>query len=158
MNQKIIIHRCSRCNRTIWVPESIIRGMGPICFGKSYTNKVLLKRGLTQDEINNIPKDKMKKLVNEAVRRYKRKQKRNQKIRISRSKIRNFKKDDKQKTLDSFISIEVQHEENEIEALRTEMNEITQKIAKTSGSKQMMLSDRVFEIIEIIKKLEKCSK
>jgi len=158
LNQKIIIHRCSRCNRTIWVPESIIRGMGPICFGKSYTNKVLLKRGLTQDEINNIPKDKMKKLVNEAVRRYKRKQKRNQKIRISRSKIRNFKKDDKQKTLDSFISIEVQHEENEIEALRTEMNEITQKIAKTSGSKQMMLSDRVFEIIEIIKKLEKCSK
>ena len=52
-NDKVTVHRCIRCHRKIWVPESVIRKMGPVCYGKSYTYKRLLKEGLTREEALN---------------------------------------------------------------------------------------------------------
>jgi len=155
-NDKVTTYRCKRCHKPIRVPESILRGMGPICFGKSYTIRGLLKRGLTKEEIENISKEEMKKLIKEAVRRYnrkqKRKQQRNQNMKIPKTKIRKFKKDNQQKTLLPFISII--KETNELEKLKEELSEVITRLPKTSGSDQMILSDKSFILMEKIKNLE----
>jgi len=109
MSDKVTIYRCRRCHRKIWVLESIVRGMGPICYGKSYSMRRMLKRGLTREEILNIPKDELEQLARQELRRWKRKQKRSQKKnnnikigRINKRKIKG-KKIVNQKTLDSFL-------------------------------------------------------
>ena len=183
-------YRCRRCHKKIWVPESIIRGMGPICYGKSYTIKTMLKQGLTREEILKIPKEEMKHLVKETLQRHKRKQKRLQKkkVKLNAGKIRSkkikSKKDKNQKTLDSFLvsfsdknrenalrspvldskanqvsiqEIPLKSEKNiddKIEKLKKELYSITNSLSKTNGSVQRRLSDRVFELMDEIKKLE----
>jgi len=69
----------------------------------------MLKRGLTREEILNIPKDELEQLARQELRRWKRKQKRSQKKnnnikigRINKRKIKG-KKIVNQKTLDSFL-------------------------------------------------------
>ena len=147
---KATLHRCKRCHKKIWVLESIIRGMGPICYGKSYSIRRMLKRGLTREEILKIPKEELEQLAKEELKRWKRKQKRSQKkknIKINMKKIKS-KKDIKQRTLDSFLTIE---EKEDIEKLREQLNEITYSLSCTNGFGQ---TDKALILMDKIKKLE----
>ena len=146
------VYRCKRCHRKIWVLESIIRGMGPICYGKSYSMRRMLKRGLTREEILKIPKEELEQLAKEELKRWKRKQKRSQKkknIKINMRKIK-LKKDDKHQTnLDSFLVIT--EEKEDIEKLRKQLNEITYSLSCTNGSTQ---TDKALKLMDRIKELE----
>ena len=80
-------HICKRCHRKIWVVESIIRGMGPICYGKAYSMRRMLKRGMTREEILKIPKEEIEKLARQELRRWRRNKRDNKNQNQSSSKM-----------------------------------------------------------------------
>ncbi len=94
--------KCSNCKRNLTRPESIIRGMGPICYGKSYTYKRLMKEGLSREEILKIPEEEILNWAKEVVVEYKKKKNKKISLRVSK-KPKNQKKDKYQLTLDVFF-------------------------------------------------------
>lgn len=153
MSEKKPVYRCKRCGKPIWVEESIMRGMGPICFGKSYAIRRMLKNGKTKEEIEQVPKQTLLDLAKEEVKAYKKsknKKTQKRKVRFKKSKI---VKDKSQMSIISFIEPK-QEEDEDIEALREELNKITQSLSKTFGSRQSSASDRALKLMEKINKLE----
>lgn len=101
---------CTRCGKHLTRPESIIRGMGPICYGKNYTYRALLKEGYTRDEILEIPKEEIMEMAKEALKLYRNKQlkKKRRKPRGGYIRLRKVKsiKDKNQLTLDIYLDCE----------------------------------------------------
>lgn len=164
-------YTCKRCGRKIWVVESIIRGMGPICYGKAYSMRRMLKRGMTREEILKIPKEEIERLAKQELRRWRRKQKKKKTIKLKSGKIRmrkiKSKKDKAQKTLDSFIfnlesggivikptSLyygEPPEEIVDIEELKNQLYKITNSLSTTTGSTE---TTKAIELMDKIKELE----
>jgi len=143
---------CSRCHKPLTRPESIIRGMGPICFGKTYAIRKMIKQGLTKEEILEKTKEEMDRLAREGLKEYKKKFKvKKRKIRVSRINVKSFKKDKNQKTLDSFL-ISKEDIKEELSYLYKEREELSRSISTLNHQSSEL--DRFFEIIEKINKLE----
>ena len=95
--------KCSNCKKPLTRPESIIRGMGPICYGKSYTYKRLMKEGLSREEILKIPEEEILNWAKEVVKKVQKKKNKKGSLRVSK-KPKNHKKDKYQLTLDVFFN------------------------------------------------------
>lgn len=147
---KVTIYRCKRCHKKIWVPESIIRGMGPICFGKNYVIKKMLIAGKTREQILELTKEQMNELGRKGLKEYKKEQKKLRKppkVRKIRIKRRKNKKDKNQLTLDLFMK----DDDNELEKLKKELYDQTNKLSKTNGTNAI---DKTLELMNKIRELE----
>jgi len=146
--------RCSRCNRILTHPESIIRGMGPICFGKTYVYRKLMKEGRTRREILEIPEDQILIWAKEEVKKY---QNEHKEIKVSKKpkkvhlktngNIKHYKKDPNQMNLDSFFV----NTSNELDDLKVELRELTNTASKSNNNDNL---DRALELMDKIKELE----
>lgn len=147
--------RCSNphCRRHLTHPESIIRGMGPICYGKNYTYKRKLKEGMTREEVLQWEKDSPEEFMEEVekvIEEAKQKKKKTRKPRggyIRKRKVK-AKKDKKQMSLDIFLNQD--YKNDELEELYKERYELTFKLANASNGDL----DRYDTIITRIKELE----
>lgn len=155
-NNKQVGIKCSKCGKHLTRLESIIRGQGPICYGKGYTYKKLrlqneADRHLEDKELDEkYGKQQILEMAKEEVKRYQEKKNRNKirKQKLGAKKIRNYHKDHEQMNLDSFFVTEVKPE---IETLREELYKITNTLS-THNSKATQ--DRALELMTQIKNLE----
>ena len=149
---------CIKCGKTLTVPESIIRGMGPVCYGKSYTYRYLLNKGQSREEIlkyeEENPEAFMEK-VQEAIKEYKQKHKRPPKRRthVHARKIRYYKKTKEQRSLEYFMTPRSKKSvEKEISDLKDQLAEITYSLASCRGNIE---TDKALALMDKIRELER---
>lgn len=143
--------RCSNCHKPLFRPESVFRGMGPICYGRWYTWKRLIKEGMNREQILDIPKEDMFEMSKEVVKQYyaKKKSTKKRKQRVS-AKVQNYKKDRYQQTLTNFLVVR-ESNGHELKELKEEFNKLLVGLPMSNGFGK---SDRMLELIEQIKRLE----